>query len=134
MRDDEVVGYAIRTAGRVVEVGALDAHRDDVLAGVLTAFSGVTISVPPAHWLVRALRSYDHVLCVRRSWEGGHMLRIVDPIAFARAFGHDAPSASPRPLSDAAARELLIRAAGLSESEGRALWGDAPYWSPLDEL
>jgi len=85
--DGNLIGYWIHKEGRVIEAAALPTHRTEFVEGLLefhAAGNGETLalSLPSSHWCMGLMRSMNHTLNVRYSWDGGHMVRVLDHAKF----------------------------------------------------
>ena len=160
MVGDNPIGYFITSACRVIEVASLPRHRFDVAAGLLQhcmASSGerLVLALPSGHWCVGHFRGMNHTLNIRYSWDGGHMVRILNKGVFKEMVMRTEASESHGAVESLfdqhdvseheGARRLLLTIAGASptvQSQRRmgngAVPGDSflpmlPTWSILDE-
>lgn len=138
------VGYLIVHDGRVIEAASLSGSRQTVATGILTFPSvrgkELTLALPLGHWAMQAFRTMDHTLKVRCSWDGGHVVRVLDRAAFLTGLagllgGGDIARKIVSELerydvtSHAGARALLMRLV-----DSGALLLTLPTWSLLDEF
>lgn len=129
-RKTDALGYLVRRGDTVIEAAAVPGG-EHAVGGA--AFACGALSLPVHHWLLRAARAMDHELTIRYSWDGGHMMRILDPERFVTALQ---VSRDQVPTGDVRAhdraREFLLTVAGASGRE--PLWRDPPAWSLVDEF
>lgn len=141
------IGYVVTRGSDILEAACADRHRHgfiDALTDWLVRVGDATLRLPTAHWCVRTLREHEHTLSVRFSWEGGHMVRILDGERFISAVVPGAPKPAVAGHGDlrdhAVARSLLRELAGAAASSADLAGSDGahlralPAWSPLDEL
>ena len=81
------IGYFMLSAGRVIEAGSLHAFREEFLSALVSFFAGRSgdgpvLALPCGHWCVNSLRRANHTMSVRFSWDGGHMVRIINKDVF----------------------------------------------------
>jgi hypothetical protein len=127
------IGHLVARAGRLLELSALDGHREAALAAAVRHVDGERLvsTLPLGHWATRELRRMEHTMTVRFSWDGGHMVRALDR-GLLELIDPERWRASD--LRDhAAARLALLDVAGVGEAP-RPLWPDPPSWSPIDEV
>jgi len=87
MLGDTLIGYFMLRRGKVIEAGSLHQYRAEFLAGLVQFCKAVKaetliFALPSGHWCFESLRKMSHTLVVRYSWEGGHMIRILDKDVF----------------------------------------------------
>lgn len=86
-RDGAPAGYFIYKDDKVIEAACrherLAAFCDTLIGFARSRGSlGLTLSVHQEHPCVQYLYSYNHIMTARRAWDGGHMIRILDPSGF----------------------------------------------------
>ena len=148
------VGYFIAHGGRVVEAASVAGSRGAVLAAILIHFGTrareVVLALPLGHWAMRAFQRMNHTLKVRYSWDGGHMVRVLDSAAFCAALAGavNLPASRREPGLEElrqfdvggheGARALLQHVAGCVVDADRArerpLLATLPAWSLVDEF
>ena len=161
MVGEEPIGYFMLRAGKVIEAASLRQHRAELLAGLRQYCTSnhnerLVLALPTGHWCVEALRSMNHTLSVRYSWDGGHMVRILDKDAFKKMVMQYAENGSCESLGTLfeqydmsdheSARQLLLAIVGASQAvrcsrdagnpviPGAPLLPMLPTWSIVDEL
>jgi len=156
IEEDTLIGYFIASENRVIEAAALPEYRSKFMAGFLGYFqssgdNGPVLTLPLGHWCTRAFRALNHSLSVRQSWDGGHMIRILDASSFKDIVGYIAsPEHCPAIYElfqrwDVSrhedARHLLLALAGapprddtLALKPATRLIPNLPSWSAVDEL
>jgi predicted N-acetyltransferase YhbS len=156
--DGAPAGYAVLNPEEVVIEAAS-------LPGAVPACAGAALSeafgpqkervlrLTPDHPWAVSLRRYNHTLKTRAAWDGGHLLRVLDPGAFCAALSRGAGPGVERALSELGrlkaedhpvAREMLAHCLGLClhDCEGApcrlpGLRHEStlrPSWSPIDEF
>ena len=155
------IGYFMLRAGKVIEAASLRQHRAELLAGLRQYCTSnhserLVLALPTGHWCVEALRSMNHTLSVRYSWDGGHMVRILDKDAFKKMVMQYTGNGSCESLETLfgqydmsdheSARQLLLAIVGASQAvrcsrdagdpvvPGAPLLPMLPTWSIVDEL
>lgn len=155
------IGYYILKAGRVIEAASLSQFRTDFIGGLVHSCAELdegrlVLALPSGHWCMERLRGNNHTLNVRYSWDGGHMVRILDKEIFRNLVVHDNGTWSPEELDGLfqrhdlseheGARQLLLAIAGASADSisrqgvgthavlGGSLLPMLPTWSIMDGL
>ena len=87
LEEAKPIGYLVRKDGVVIEAAALDQHRTkfaDCLLQILASDhpDPMAFRLPMGHWVVPFLRRFNHTINIRYSWDGGHMVRILDKSVF----------------------------------------------------
>lgn len=157
-RRGRVIGYVLDGPAGVVEAAssARDAAEcSDALISELFGKGERLLRLSPAHPWSEALNNRNHTALIRAAWDGGHLVRVLDPKrvfgAIARAARRDgadrtslaalARLSALRPGDAAAVREALAHASGICQ-RGPACrlprvilpWPLRPAWGPLDEF
>lgn len=155
------IGYFMLKEGRVIEAASLRQHRADFVAGLVefciaSNSERLILALPSSHWCVELLRGMNHTLSVRYSWDGGHMVRILNKGVFKeivmRSVGREFREAIDRLFKQysvsehESARRLLLALVGAWATTGNAdasadlvgigtdLLPMLPAWSIIDEL
>lgn len=139
----EAVGYfIIQEDKQVVEVAAVAGSEGIVATALVDSLKEhgpelrLTLSV--GHWAARFFRSFNHTLAVRFSWDGGHLVRIINSTHFAQALKEVVPASAAQTISEVArtdtdmhgrARQGLLQLVDVLSEE---LF--FPAWSPIDEF
>ncbi|HXG54478.1 MAG TPA: GNAT family N-acetyltransferase [Vicinamibacterales bacterium] len=137
MVEDTPAGYYVEHGGTVMEAawlpGQMPLVASAVLAGARARRSELSTSLSPSHPLSATLAALNHTTSMRRAWDGGHIVRIVDRDGLAALLAEHC-SADERAAwrsfdvrSHVDARNLLMLAAAGSMSS-------PPVWSELDAL
>jgi predicted N-acetyltransferase YhbS len=161
MDGSDPIGYFILKEGRVIEAASLPDQQTNLLSGLLKFCienneGKVILALPSRHWCVHILRSLNHTLSVRYSWDGGHMIRILDKdslqtmvLSSSKAQSHEAVNRlfDQHDVSQHQnARQLLLTIVGALPEVSRkvknadpAILADSllpmlPTWSIIDEL
>jgi hypothetical protein len=124
------VGYVVECEGRVVEAACVDGEVPALLAALTSRPGPLTLALPAEHAAVRALRAMNHTWSCRQSWDGGHMVRVLDGAVFAQA-ARGTPGTSRLERHDEA-QEFVMSAVGAGD--GPAWLSSLPAWSVLDEF
>ena len=137
------VGYFIVAADTVIEAACADEDGRDLLAGAVSDRAAgsdgeIALALHRRHPLMAAVRRFNHTESIRYAWDGGHVVRVLNGDAVARAFGtrvgaSAAPSAGVALTDHDTARENLLRLSGLSSGQD-AQFGEFPVWSRVDEF
>ena len=155
------IGYFMLRDGKVIEAASLRQHRAALLAGLGQHCTSshnerLVLALPSGHGCVEALRSMNHALSIRYSWDGGHMVRILDKDTFKKMVMQYTGNGTCESLETLfeqydmsdheCARQLLLAIAGASQAvrcsqdvgnpavPGAALLPMLPTWSIVDEL
>ena len=155
------IGYFILKSGRVIEAASLIQYRADLIGGLVHCCAEIgngrlVLALPSGHWCMERLRGMNHTLKVRYSWDGGHMVRILNKDVFRNMVAHGTGSESHEALEGLfqrydvseheGARQLLLTIAGASPDlraqpkvgnpavPGSSLLAMLPTWSIVDEL
>ncbi len=158
---DKPIGYFILKQGRVIEAASPGQHRADFITGLTQFFTifdseKLTLALPSGHWCIEFLRRMNHTLSVRYSWDGGHMIRILNKSVFKDIVLGSVGSESYQIVDELfeyyniseheSARRLLLTIIGvLTPAQGKqasknpvvlgtSLLPMLPTWSIVDEL
>lgn len=145
VRDARPVGYFVHEGGVVIEAASLPGEWPAVRHVVLgwTAGGEVGLALSPRHPLVRMLTHFNHTTCIRQSWDGGHLVRVLDAGPFVRANDAGLRAEAHAAWADVdtashdAARSLLLRWAGAgpdAPAQPTAPSACFPVWSRIDEF
>ena len=154
----KIIGYWVSDGSKIVECCSLAAHRMDFMAALISHTETIhteklILSLPPNHWCTKILNVMNHTLSVRYSWNGGHMVRILDSKKFIEIIpdmeNPDSKIASGGVLNQydvslhEDAKELLESLVG-SESPDSCIYRQShrkiltreilPAWSIIDQL
>jgi predicted acetyltransferase len=158
---DDPIGYFILRGGKVIEAASLRQYRRDFLAGLFefcmaTQKENLVLALPSGHWCVELLKRMNHTLSIRYSWEGGHMVRILEKDVFKKMIKHVATPESFESIEGLfdkydvsdhkCAQELALKVCGAlpgnigdQYARGAAIFSRnllpmLPTWSIVDEL
>jgi predicted N-acetyltransferase YhbS len=127
------VGFFATRERKLIEMAALDGHQATVLAAWERECAGgaPASALPLGHWASKELRRREHTTTVRFSWDGGHMVRILERGVLEMIATGRWPDVDLRDHASAKRAALEIAGAGALPEP---LWGHPPSWSPVDEL
>lgn len=156
------IGYLILHEGRVIETACLAGFEEVVVEAMLAVATQqgdeLVLALPLSHWAMQWFQSRNHTLKVRYSWDGGHMVRVLDGVSFGKALTGVLDSVQRQPETIAnelqrcdvrrheEAHALLLRLAGAAQTSPcdrrsgqgwqptRPSRSWLPTWSLLDEF
>ncbi len=147
--DSTLIGYCVFHEETVVEASYAPGQQDAFCHGLVTTAAayghgGVRAALPLDHPLMGRLRSLSHVMCVRLSWEGGHMARIIDLARLGEIVGQDRVVERNDVRRHEDAQVVLLRLAGVNGGMSSRRLGEGvgspplfpvlPTWSIVDEF
>lgn len=87
LMDGKPIGYFMIKEGSVIEAASLGKHRADFIDALIQFYVAkhddrFVLAVPSKHWCIEYFKCMNHSLTIRYSWDGGHMIRIIDESVF----------------------------------------------------
>jgi ribosomal protein S18 acetylase RimI-like enzyme len=158
---ETLIGYFIIRDASVIELSASAGHRAECAAGILRFYdtqygTPPVLRLPSRHWIMRLFSGTNHTLSIRYSWDGGHMVRILNQGAFKDLVAAGVDCAHRESVETLfsqydvsrheEARQLLADIVGAScllrcapDAEGAVIPSQGilkalPTWSAMDEL